>query len=293
MLLSLFAITSMAAAEEADDNSAYNNPTSIEEKNLIFNLDQKVSGAGFFSTYKYSLMPDALGTEGRLFNGVEEKNKAHGSGSIDKDSKMHAESSYTNKSWINGALDEDGEVILDEEGTTSIIQIKEDGSESYNSTTMGIGSRYYDLHPIAFDSLLKEEEWIKNRDGLSSLYHRADNAHGITLAVDVQSDAANTTMNVDEDLIDGRVHFGALQLQGIPVDEAPEEDDSEESQVLGLAIKAWKNPSIELDEDYSGTFHVRKNMTLYTNLEEKEKEEDWLTCCSGGWDDMPYYDKIY
>jgi hypothetical protein len=70
-------------------------------------------------------MPDVIGTEGRLFNGVEAKNKVQGSGKIDTDSNISAESSYTNKTWINDAYDKDGEVIEDEEETTSIIQMKD------------------------------------------------------------------------------------------------------------------------------------------------------------------------
>ncbi|MFB3765940.1 MAG: hypothetical protein ACE14P_11940 [Methanotrichaceae archaeon] len=236
-------------------------------------------------------MPDVLGTDGRLFNGVEGKNKAHGSGNIDKDSKMYSESSYTNKSWFGGALDEDGEVILDEEETTSIVQMNEDGSETYGPMAMGVGSRYYAQHPITFDSLLKEEEWIKNRDGLNSLYHRADNAHGLNMKIDAQSDATNTTMSVDEDLIDGQVHFKAIQLANIPVDEEPEEGDSEEAPVLGMAMKAWKNPEVDMDEDYWGTFHITKNMAFSASSEEKETEEEWLPCCSNGWYNMNAYDQ--
>jgi hypothetical protein len=291
-LLALLALIGMATAEQIDENLRYNNPTSIEEKNLIFNLDQKVSGTGFFATYKYSLMPDVLGTEGRLFNGVEAKCKVHGSGKIDSDSMMYAESSYTNTTWVNGALDEDGEIIQNKEETTSIVQMKIDGTMSYSPTAMGKVSRYYALHPVFFDSLLDEEDWIKNRDGLNSLYHRVDKAHGLKIALDAQSDTTNNTMDVEEDLINGRVHFGALQLEGIPVDEVPEDSDSEgESPVLGFAMKAWKNPSIELDEDYVGTFHIKKNMNLYTSSEDTQKEEGWLPCCFGGWDTMRYYDR--
>lgn len=39
---------------------------------------------------------------------------------------MYAENSYTNKTWVNGAYGEDGEVIQDEEEATSVIQMKED-----------------------------------------------------------------------------------------------------------------------------------------------------------------------
>jgi hypothetical protein len=107
--------------------------------------------------------------------------------------------------------------------------------------------------------------------------------------LDAQSDATNGTMNIEEDLVDGRAHFGVLQLQGLPVDEEPEED-SEEVQVLGLAMKTWKKPLIELDEDYLGNFHIKKNMDLYTYSKEEEKEDSWLPCCSGGFSYMNYAD---
>jgi hypothetical protein len=273
-----------------ENNSVYDNPTTLEEKNLKFNFEQNVSGTGFFRAYKYAQMPDALGNEGHLFNGVEAKNKAHGSGKIDTDSNIYAESSYTNKTWINGAYDEDGEVIEDEEETTSIIQVKENSKMTYSSLVMGIGSRYYSLNPVVFNSLLKEEDWIKNRDGLNSLHHMVDQAHGLNKVLDAQSDATNNTINIEEDLVDGRAHFGVLQLDGIPIDEEPEEG-SEEIQVLGLAMKAWKKPLIELDEDYVGSFHIKKNMNLHSDSEEEENEDLWLPCCYGGFSDLDYADE--
>ena len=300
-MLALFALIGMAVADNEEkegqlekNDAAYDNPTTLEEKNLKFDFEQNVSGTGFFSAYKYALMPDVTGTEGRLFNGVEAKNKAHGSGKIDTDWNIYAESSYTNKTWINGAYDEDGEVIEDEEEATSIVQMKEDSQMVYSPLAMGIGSRYYDLHPISFNSLLKEDDWIKNRNGLNSLYHRVDQAHGLNIALDAQSDTTNNTMNIDEDLVDGRAHFGALQLAGIPLDEEPEEtdegDSEEEVQVLGLAMKAWQKPVIDMDEDYVGSFHITKNMNLYTYSDDYEREDSWLPCCSGGFSDMNYID---
>jgi hypothetical protein len=96
-------------------------------------------------------------------------------------------------------------------------------------------------------------------------------------------------MNVDENLVNGRAHFRALQLVGIPVDEMPEED-SGDVQVLGLAMKAWKKPLIELDEDYVGNYHIKKNMNLYTYSDDDLREDPWLPCCSGGFMDMNYED---
>ncbi len=296
-MLALFALIGMAAAENEEteeqlleNDAVYGNPTTLEEKNLKFNFEQNVSDTGFFTAYKYAQMPDNTGTEGRLFNGVEAKNKAHGSGKIDADSNIYAESSYANKTWINGALDEDGEEIDDEEEATSSIQMKEDSKMAYSPLVMGIGSGYYRLNPVAFNSLLKEEDWIKNRNGLNSLHHMVDQAHGLNKVLDAQSDATNNTMNLEEDLVDGRAHFGVLQLQGIPVDGEPEED-SDEVQVFALAMKNWMRPLIELDEDYIGNFHIKKNMNIYTYSEDEEKVDIWLPCCSGGFSDMNYADK--
>jgi hypothetical protein len=199
-------------------------------------------------------------------------------GKIDTDSTIYAESSYNNKIWINGAYDEDGEVIEEEEEATSVIQMKEDSKMTYSPTVMGIGSGYYRHNPVVFNSLLKEEDWIKNRDGFNSLHHLVDQAHGLDKVLDAKSDATDNTMNIEEDLVEGRAHFGVLQLEGIPVDEEP------------LAMKAWKEPLIELDEVYVGSFHIKKNMNLYTYSEEEVKVDSWLPCCYGGFSDMNYAD---
>ncbi len=198
-MLALFALIGMALADNEEKNEqlkennvVYDNPTTSEEENLKFSMEQNVSGTGFFADYKYALMPDVVGTEGRLFNGVEAKNIAHGSGKIDVDSKMYAESTYTNKTWINGVYDENGEVIQetpDDQKTTSVVQMNENSKMVYGPMVMAMGSRYYDLHPMAINTLLKEEYWIKNRDGLNSLHHSADQAHGLDIAFDAQSDA--------------------------------------------------------------------------------------------------------
>jgi hypothetical protein len=234
-------------------------------------------------------MPDDTGTEGWLFNGVESKNRAHGSGHIDTDSTIYAESSYSNKTWINGAYDEDGEEIEDEEEATSLIRLKDDSRMTYSPALMGIGSRYYDRYPIEFSSLLKDENGFKNRNGLNSIDHLVEQAHGLKKLLDAQSDGTINAMNIEEDVIDGHIRFGVLQLAGIPRDEEPEEE-SEETQVLGLAMKAWKKAEIDMDEDYRGSFHIERNASLITDSDDDEKEDPWLPCCFRGFNDMNYTD---
>jgi len=309
LLLVLFALIGFAAAEEEEraeqseaNDAAYDNPTISEDKCLNFNFEQNVSGMGLFNSYKYAHMPDVLGTKGHLFNGVEAKNEAHGSGRFDTDSTIYAESSYSNKTWINGAYDEDGEVVEDEEGTTSIIEMKEDSKMTYSPLVMGMGSGYYNHNPVVLNSLLSEDDLIKNRKALTSLHHQVDRAHRLDKLLDAQAhsgeDTIDNIMNIEEDLIDGRARFGVLQLEGIPLDEEPEEEesegDSEEVQVLGLAMKSWhEKPLIEVDEEYVGTYHIEKKMNLSTYAPDPEEKEDyWLPCCSGGFGDMNYLDAM-
>lgn len=305
LLLAVSVLGGWAAAEIEEgeglfhgNDSAYDSPSTVEVKSLKFNFEQNVSGTGFYTAHKYAQMPDFLGAEGALFNGVEARNRAHGSGNIGTDSIIYAESSYLNKTWVNGAYDEDGEEIEDEEETTSRIEVKEDCKMIYRPSVMSIGSRYYNQHPIVFDSLLRKEDTMMNRNGLNSLYHLVDQAHELDRVLDAQSDAENTSMRVEEDLVDGRAHFGVLQLKGIPLDEVPEdepedesEEEPEEQPVLGQAMKAWKRPLIEIDEDYIGSFHIKKNMALHIAFEEEEKEDSWLYCCSGGFGDLNYADR--
>jgi len=298
VVLALIAFIGIVAAQDLEDDYALEK----EEKKMTFAMEQRVSGVGFFSTYRYALMPDVIGTEGRLFNGVELKKKGHGSGTINTESLFSGESTYTNTSHFFDTdegeeieiLERRGEIEVFEEyeeEATSVVALKEDGKMTYNPTIMAMGAKYYALHPITFKSLLNDETSVRNRDGFNSLNHMIEDAHGLDIALDAQSDATNTTINVDENLIDGKAHFGALQLAGIPRDEEAEEDTEEEAEgdapILGLAMKAWHKPLAEVDADYIGTYHIKNNMTLTTSSDEKEFEDSWLPCCFGGYLDMP------
>lgn len=121
--------------------------------------------------------------------------------------------------------------------------------------------------------------------------HVVDNAHGLKKLLEAQSDTEILTMKVEEDLTEGKSHFGALQLVGIPRDEEPDEEEAEEMPVLGTAMKAWMKPKVVLDEDFVGTFHIYKNMTLGLFEDDKEWEDPWLPCCFGGYLTMPTYYK--
>jgi predicted NUDIX family phosphoesterase len=297
-VLALIAFSGIAAAQDLEEGYTLEK----EEKKMTFAIDQHVSGVGFFSTYRYALMPDVTGTEGRLFNGVELENKAHGSGTINTESLFSGENSYTNTSHLFDTDDGEEIEVLErrneievfedyEEEATSVVDLKEDSIMTSDPTVMPVGTKYYAQHPITFKSLLNDDTWAKNRNGFNSLNHRIEGAHGLDMALDAQSDATNTTINVDENLVDGKVHFGALLLAGIPREEEATEETEEDAEEDALnpepAMKAWHKPLVEVDADYIGTYHVRNNMTLTTSEDEKDFENLWLPCCFGGYLDMP------
>ena len=297
-LLALIAFSGIAASQDQEEGYILEK----EEKKMTFAIDQQVSGIGFFSTYRYALMPDATGTEGRLFNGVELEKRGHGSGTINAQSLFSGENSYTNTSRLFDT-DEGEEIeVLErrdeievfedyEEEATSVVDLKEDSKMTYDPTVMAVGARYYAQHPITFKSLLNDDTWAKNRNGFNSLNHKIEGAHGLDMGLEAQSDATNTTIKVDESLVNGKAHIGALLLAGIPrdeeADEETEEDAEEDALKPGHAMKAWHKPIFEVDADYIGTYHIRNNMTLTISEEEKEFENPWLPCCFGGYLDMP------
>ncbi len=305
MLLALLAFIGYATSSSESINVPYENPSAIEERNLTFDMQQSVKGTGFFAAYRHSSMPDELGTEGLLCNGVEAKSNAHGSGTIDSGSFMYSESSYLNRSWINGAYDEDGEIIEDLEETTSIVEINEDQKMTYSPYILSVGRGYYQDHALSFDSLLSENIWIKNRDGLNFINNRVQSARRLDMLLYASSDAVNTSMDLDEYMIDGRAHFAAWQASEIPEDEEMEDEGEDmegegneaegneaeaeavdEASVLGLAMKNWHSPLFVLDEDYAGTYSIKKNLTLYNYEIEEMKDDAWLPCCNSGFSGM-------
>ena len=103
---------------------------------------------------------------------------------------------------------------------------------------------------------------------------------------------AVTQMKIKEDVGEGKIHIGVLQANSDPC----------RSQQLSdgircgsrLAVTAWYKPAVEIDEDYFGTYHVEKNMTLSVPYSRNKPTYDWLPCsCNEGWNDMVIHDQRY
>ena len=249
--------------------------------NVTFNFEQSVEGNGYFMTYKYiQLTSPDTGQKGPML-----KDYVHGSGSIDNEVLLTAERIDTTKTA-------DGLTIQEE---YSCISMREDNSMVYSPMTIAMGNGYYARNPIRYDSLLKEKTCIKNYRPVTSMHHQIEYAKAIDKDLEILVKDKNysisdpfyegvgyTSMKINEDVTDGKVHIGVLQGEPNFMSKTGYDIPS---------TTAWKNPMIEVDEDYIGTYHIEKNMTIVVPYIKEVVEEDWLSCCIGGFDELVGLDK--
>ncbi len=282
----LVALTGLCVAEllPGRDGILYNNAVS-QEQNNSFTFEQSVQGNGYFMTYMYA-------KEGNLVM----KNYAHGSGSVDNQATLQA--FHMEKSRHPVAEDWN-------DYNLSCIQFKEDNAMVYAPTRIAVGRGFYAANPVDFSSLLKEKTWIKNYRAATSMHHEVEYAHAVDKELEIKAKErlnytydpifegfAITQMNVTEDVTDGKVHLGVLQGDRQFVDQDAVKKGS--ANIIGISTvpkqyTAWKHPSIEIDEDYWGTYHIEKKMTLEVPYKRITSSDDWLPCCFGGYMTMPTY----
>ncbi len=82
---------------------------------------------------------------------------------------------------------------------------------------------------------------------------------------DLQSSAATSHMQVDESIVSGKATYGVVSGGG-----------SSRSSATGMKSTAWKNPEIEIDEEYIGTYHISKNFTISEDHVARRAADDWL-----------------
>ncbi len=278
IIIALLAATLLVGMAAAD------NTGNVLTDNVTFNFEQSVEGNGYFMTYKYIQLtsPDTD------LKGPMLKDYVHGSGSIDNEVLLIAERTYSRTEPL-------GKDITIEQ--YSCISMREDNSMVYSPMTIAMGNGYYARNPIRYDSLLKERTCIKNYRPVTSMVHQIEYAKAIDKDLEILVKDKNytisdpfyegvgyTSMKITEDVTDGKVHIGVLQ------------GEPNSMSATGYDIPtttAWKNPMIEVDEDYIGTYHIEKNMTIVVPYIKEVVEEDWLSCCIGGFDDLADLDNVW
>jgi hypothetical protein len=168
----------------------------------------------------------------------------------------------------------------------ALIAALENSIMVYEPQTMSIGNGYYVTHPVNFTSLLGDKTQIKNYASESSMIQETKYANAINkdMIASVEDDysglnpskgLARSLMNINTSVTSGTAHIGMLQGNIGTL-------DSDKS--------AWHNPTIDVDEVYRGTFSFGIKMNLTLPVFKTSSGDSWLPCCSGGWEDMNYYD---
>jgi hypothetical protein len=260
-----------------------------EEKNTTFTFEQSVQGNGYFMTYLYAKAGN-----------IAVKNYAHGSGSINNEALLTYQ--HLNKSTHNAYYDYN-------DFEQNCIQFNEDNAMVYAPMKIAVGTGYYAANPIDYSSLLKEKTWLKNYRAGTSMHHEVEYAHALDKELDLTvKEKFNYTydpeivgvgysqMKINEDVTDGKAHIGVLQANDnfASLIDAADLTFVKDDLTAGTVFNtAWKKPAIEIDEDYWGTYHIEKNMTLEVPYHLIQKSDDWLPCCFGGYDSMTAADQKY
>jgi hypothetical protein len=262
------------------------------EYNKTFSYDQSVQGNGYFMTYLYA-------REGN----VAVKNYAHGSGSVDNSAILQTYSANKTNHIVSDQWND---------FVQNCIQFKESNSMVYAPMRIAVGNGFYAANPIDYSSLLKEQTWVKNYAAATSIMHEIEYAHAIDKDLNLAAKeywnhtydprlegSAMTQFHVSEDVTDGKIHFGVLQGSQTRVGSIYSSGISDFMNLAGNDLlapsgrhgTALYNPAIKVDEDYWGTYHIEKNVSLTVPYLNIETADDWLPCCTGGWDTMRYMDK--
>lgn len=175
---------------------------------------------------------------------------------------------------------------------TSGLQVKEHNVFAQSPKIIAIGKGYYSDHPVRYNSQTGQQTWIKSKAAGVSMSHEVSSAHNLSQTLDMSAQdrrhqdeygmASNggVQMKVSEDVQEGKVSTGVLQ-GGMDRNGQPP------------SATALRNPSIDMEEDYIGNFHIEKNMTLQVPILWLQKNYSWLPYCSEDFFNVPDHNRAY
>jgi len=246
-------------------------------------FEQDVEGDGYVMVYQ------KVNTET-----LQLKNYMHGSGTMDAATLI-----YSNQSTKSGCTqDQNTLAYLESQSSNSgFISFVEQNEMTYAPVAMAYGTGYYERNPIVYNSKLKEKTVGKSYQIGASMHHQIEYASAFKkdIAVDLEcvepwppSGYYSTEkrdgyglarMKIEEEVVEGTVHIGQLLTEPDPTKRNGEH--------------GWKNPLIEIDENYHGTFRITKDMEVRVTKSASSPRKDWLSCCFGGYDGMDDEDKLW
>ena len=151
--------------------------------------------------------------------------------------------------------------------------------QSGHSSSIGYHSSYA---MISSSSLSSRTEILSKGSQAASLHHSIQSAQEISGSSEYRISErsvqdgdskwiSSTTMGmkIDETVTEGKVSMGAFQADLSSRDEI--------GQIAGgKASKPWKDPALEMEEEYTGSFRISRNMTINSSYIIKRGAYSWL-----------------
>ena len=257
-------------------------PLEKTTRGVLFDYEDSTSGIGHFVSSCNILANSFSHTDPRIPSrpaAVYLRKTDHGSGSIEKEMLMRSDKRSNTTT------------CPDYNYNYALVNFLANSNMVYGPQTMSIGNGYYATHPVNFNSLLSDEIQIKNYASETSMAKETNYAHNIDTELlarledshldtggSYRNGLANILMNINENIIEGTAHIGMLR-GGILGDIG--------SHRFGKG--AWHEPSVDIGEDYTGTFSIATKMNLTIPVFKRADNDDWMPCCFGGYLDMPKY----
>jgi hypothetical protein len=272
LMLLISAGFACAAGEPAENPDGYY----IENTN---DFQQDVSGEGYVMVYQY------VNT-----NNLSLKNYMHGSGTMDMATLINSKQKTTTVDYYPEKIGKSYNT-LDLLGTNknydSVVSFTEQNEMTQAPEGFVYGTGWYASHPVLYNSLLKERTDAKNYQAGAEMLHQIEYARGFRKDVGVTLNctgpivkakgAGLVQMKLEEDVLQGTVHVAETLTR---------------KDKMGVPGGA-KKPLILVDENYIGSFKIKKSMTINAVKSELKEVSDWLPCCFGGYFDMDSYDRKF
>ncbi len=213
---------------------------------------------------------------------------SHGSGTMDFADVLYDEQKTTHASsyiyWIDYTT---GQWTRKYPGASSAITYTRQYDNVQSPTSFAYGTGWYASNPVTYNSLLKDKNEAKSYQESASMHRQVEYARALKgdIAIDMNCTAPTATvsgkgslsMKIDDEVTQGTLHIGELLSMPMTNAKTPK----------FKTMQGWKDPIIEIDNNYIGDFQVQKTMKLEISKSAPSWMEDWLPCCSGGFFDIP------
>ncbi len=155
---------------------------------------------------------------------------------------------------------------------SSAISFVSENSISCAPVTLMSGSGYYSSHPFAIGGGIGSRTLLSNSDpnSATSMSHEVSSAQNLSgqrefsavsrsMHSEYEDSSYTTTgMRIDENVMSGKVEIGVLS---------------------GGKGHAWKEPAIEIEEEYIGTYHIAKKFAINSSFSKIRAFDGWQNCC--------------